>query len=213
MPQFSIIIPHYQGIISHKLFCRGIESLYNQTFKDYEIICLHDGPLLDHRLPFPVKITPTSIRYNDFGHTLRDIGIHKSHGNYLLFFNPDNILYPDALEQIDQTARRTSIIFDEMGKCLDSDSIIIFPILMRGVQIAPGRMCRFDNKPELYTIFSGVPVKLYNIDAMQLVMKREMWLEEGGWYDKTHDGDGIMYEKFAAKYGYRTIGPVLGEHW
>jgi hypothetical protein len=36
---------------------------------------------------------------------------------------------------------------------------------------------------------------------------------EGGWADKSHDGDGIMYERLAAKYGYRTVPEVLGEHW
>jgi hypothetical protein len=47
---------------------------------------------------------------------------------------------------------------------------------------------------------------------MQLVMKRQLWLDEGGWYDKSELSDGAMYEKFAAKYGYRTVGGVLGEH-
>lgn len=211
--KFSIIVPHYQGVINHKRFCRGIQSLHDQTFKDFEILCYHDGPLIDTRLPMPIDVRCSNIRYNDFGHSLRNIGIYEATGEYIVHFNPDNILYPDALEQIDQTTRKTSIIFEETGKCLDTDDIIVFPILMRGVQIAPGRICRFEHDPNLYTIFSGVPVKLYNIDAMQLVMKREKWLIEGGWFDKTHDGDGIMYEKFAAKYGYRTVGPVLGEHW
>lgn len=211
--RFSIVVPHYQGIISHKKFCRGIQSLGDQTFKDFEVLCYHDGPLLDGRMPMPVDVRCTDVRHNDYGHSLRDRGIREAVGDYIVHFNPDNVLYPDALEQIDQITRRTSMIFDEAGKCLDPDDIVVFPILMRGVQIAPGRICRFDHDPNLYTIFSGVPVKLYNIDAMQLVMKREKWLEEGGWSDKTHDGDGIMYEKFAAKYGYRTVGPVLGEHW
>jgi hypothetical protein len=213
VPKFSIIVPHYQGVINHKRFCRGIQSLQDQTFKSFEILCYHDGPLMDARLPFPIQMTPTETRKNDYGHSLRDLGIKDAVGEYIIHFNPDNILYPDALEQIDQIICRTSIIFDETGKCLDTDDIVIFPILMRGVQIAPGRISRFDHDPNLYTIFTGVPVKLYSIDAMQLVMKRERWLEEGGWYDKTHDGDGIMYEKFATKYGYRTVCQVLGEHW
>lgn len=211
--RFSIIVPHYQGVINHKKFCRGIQSLHDQTFKNFEILCYHDGPLVDSRLPMPIKINCSKTRYNDFGHSLRNIGIQEAIGDYIVHFNPDNILYPNALEEIDKITRRPSIIFDKSGKCLDSDDIVVFPIIMRGVQIAPGRICRFDDNPDLYTIFSGVPVKLHNIDAMQLVMKRDIWLIEGGWYDKTHDGDGIMYEKFASKYGYRTVGPVLGEHW
>ena len=48
---------------------------------------------------------------------------------------------------------------------------------------------------------------------MQLVMKRSLWLAEGGWSDKCMNADGILYERFAAKYRYRTVGPVLGEHF
>jgi hypothetical protein len=212
-PRFSIIIPHYQGVITHQRFCRGVRSILQQTFRDYEILCYHDGPLLDNRLPMPVPVVQTEKRHNDFGHSLRDRGIHEAKGEYIVHFNPDNILYPTALEEIVKVAGRTSLIFDDDGRCLDPDGIIIFPVLMRGVQVAPGRVCRFDEMPDLYTIFPGVPVKLFQIDCMQFVMKRELWLAEGGWADKSHDGDGIMYEKFAAKYGYRTVGPVLGEHW
>lgn len=213
MYKYSIIVPHYQGSINHKRFCRGIQSLLSQTYNNYEILCYHDGPLLDNRLPMPISITPTKIRYNDWGHSLRDIGIYASSGDYLISFNPDNILYPFALEYIDKALSENSIIFDENGKCLDTDNIVIFPVLMRGVKIAPGRICRFDGNNEIYTIFTGVPVKKHAIDCMQLVMKRELWLVEGGWKDKSHDGDGTMYEEFAKKYGYRTVQEVLGEHW
>jgi len=161
----------------------------------------------------PLEIKPTTERFDDYGHSLRDIGIREAKGEYVIFFNPDNILYEFALEEIDKTSRRPSIIFDNHGKCLDEPNIIVFPIIMRGVLVANKRICRFDTNPELYTIFPGVPVKRHQVDCMQLVMKKELWLAEGGWTDKSHDGDGIMYERFAAKYGYRTVGPVLGEHW
>lgn len=212
-PKFSIVVPHYQGAVNHKRFCSGIASLQAQTFRDFEVLCYHDGPLLDGRLPMPCEVRCTEVRHNDYGHSLRDRGIREASGEYVVHFNPDNVFYSNALEEIDKVASRSSMIFDETGKCLDPADLIVFPVLMRGVQIAPGRICRFDERPDLYTIFSGVPVKLYNIDAMQLVMRKELWLAEGGWADRSHDGDGIMYERFAAKYGYRTVGPVLGEHW
>jgi hypothetical protein len=141
------------------------------------------------------------------------LGIREAKGEYIVHFNPDNILYPHALQKIKECTERESIIYDESGSCLDQNDVIIYPVLMRGVQIAHKRICRFDTMPHLYTIFTGVPVKRHNIDCMQLVMRRSHWLSEGGWYDKTHDGDGIMYERFAAKYGYRTVPDVLGEHW
>jgi hypothetical protein len=63
----------------------------------------------------------------------------------------------------------------------------------------------------------GIPVKMVKnsgyIDSMQLVMRRDLWLAEGGYYDKSPNGDGIMYQKFAEKYGYRTVSMPLGEHF
>ena len=35
---------------------------------------------------------------------------------------------------------------------------------------------------------------------------------EGGWRDKSENSNGVMYEQFCRKYGYRTCGPILGEH-
>ena len=63
-----------------------------------------------------------------------------------------------------------------------------------------------------YQILTGNPPVYQNIDGMQLVMKRTLWLQEGGWYDKRYEGDGMMYEAFTKKYGYRHVGPVLGAH-
>jgi hypothetical protein len=212
MPKFSIIAPHYQGAVSHKRYTRGIASVQSQTFTDYELLVYHDGPLLDRRLPLGVPVRETAERANDYGHSLRDLGIREATGEYVLFFNPDNVLYPFALEHIDRELDRASRIFDEDGRCLDGPDVVIFPILMRGVQVAHKRLCRWDD-PSIYTIFTGVPVKLHQIDCMQLVMRRELWLAEGGWSDRSHDGDGVMYERFAEKYGYRTVPEVLGEHW
>ena len=74
-------------------------------------------------------------------------------------------------------------------------------------------MVFFPNHPEYTLTLTGNPPVLNNIDAMQLVMRRDLWLAEGGWYDKSQAGDGPMYERFAAKYSYRCVDQILGEHW
>src|SRR5687768_14120246 len=97
-PLFSIVVVHYQGTVPHDIFLRGIESLRSQTFRDHEILVYHDGPLLEPDVATPVPIRPTEKRFNDWGHSLRDIGIREARGEYILHFNADNILYPVALE-------------------------------------------------------------------------------------------------------------------
>lgn len=213
MPLFSIIVVHYQGVNSHDVFMRGYESLATQTFRDFEILCYHDGPLLDRDVKFPQPVVCTPTRNNDWGHSLRDLGIHAATGEYILHFNADNILYSNALEAIAAEVRRPPRLIDKTGQILDANDIIIFPIKMWNLIRFRNIIWQRKGAPEYHVILTGFPPKVQNIDCMQLVMKRELWLREGGWYDKRNIGDGYMYQTFAAKYGYRHIGPVLGEHF
>jgi glycosyltransferase involved in cell wall biosynthesis len=199
VPRFSIIVPHYQGAIAHDIFCRGIESIRRQTSRDFEILCYHDGPLLEPDLNFPVQIFPTRKRYKDWGHSLRDIGIHEARGEYLLFFNPDNVMYPGLLEQLSRW---------------DTD-ILVFPIKMMGMQTAGGTPYYTGTRdPSKSIVLTGNPVEYGKIDCMQFVMRRECWIEAGGWFDKRENSDGFMYNLFAQEYEVSYLnGEPMGEHW
>jgi hypothetical protein len=213
MPLFSVIIPHYQGTVSRETFARGIRSLQAQTFKDFEILCYHDGPLLDPDAPQPVPIRPTEKRHNDWGHSLRDRGIREASGDYIVHFNPDNLLYPHALETIAAEIKRPSRLFNQNQQAVDTDSIIIFPVIMHDTQRFLNTNVRLPPGSGCYMIMTGNPPAVGLIDCMQLVMKRTLWISEGGWHDKREAGDAWMYPAFCAKYGYRAVGPVLGEHF
>jgi hypothetical protein len=213
MPLFSIIVVHYQGTVSPEVVARGIASLQTQTFTDYEILCYHDGPLLDPHAPQPLPLRPTERRFNDSGHSLRDIGLREASGDYIVHFNADNVLYPFALETIANEIRRPSRLFDKAtGRALDTDNIIIFPIVMKDIQQFGHLRVDLPRGSGCGMIFTGNPPRVGYIDCMQLVMKRHLWLAEGGWTDKRVCGDGVMYEHFAKKYGYRAADVVLGEH-
>ena len=213
MPLFSVIIVHYQGVISRETFARGIESLRKQTFGDFEILCYHDGPLLDPQAPQPVPIRCTERRFNDSGHTLRDIGIREARGEYIVHFNADNILYQHALQTIAAEIRRPARIFDRHGNVGDTDNIVIFPIIMHDYQRLLTHQVRLPAGSGAGMIFTGNPPTLGLIDCMQLVMKRELWLAVGGWYDKRPASDGIVYPELCKRFGYRAVCPVLGEHF
>lgn len=209
---FSIIVTHYQPTIPHRIFSRGISSLLAQTFKDFEILTYHDGPLTDTSVKFNVQVRCTENRFNDWGHSLRDRGIREANGDYILHFNADNILYPHALAEIAKEIKRPARLLDEQDRVIDSDDIIIFPILMVGLQRVNGKVVQYKGGAPFYTIMTGNPPVLQNIDCMQLAMKRSLWLAEGGWSDKREMSDGYQYEAFAKKYGYREVGPICGEH-
>jgi hypothetical protein len=213
MPLFSVVVIHYQGSISRETYLRGIDCVLGQTFKDVEVIVMHDGALLDAEAPTPVAITCTERRFNDWGHSLRDIGIKRASGDYVLIFNADNVLYPQALEKIAAEIARPSRLFDGKGRALDTDSIIIFPILKHDTDRHFHWMQRFPAGSGHKMIMTGNPPALGYVDVMQFVMKRSLWMAEGGWYDKSEMSDGNMYPVFARKYGYRGMGEILGEHF
>lgn len=241
--KFSVIIPHYDKSISDDIFCEGIQCLLNQKFTDFEVLIYHDGPL-SRPLPQIYKKLPnhrvfvTEHRENNWGHGNRDRGIKQAKGEYIIHFNPDNILYDNALYEINKVinlpyseypcllynkkTRRTYGFYNGSNKNLPKDvsffatnNIIVFPIYMVGYvrfglpSIAGSRNKKLINHKH---IFTGDPVIRFNIDCMQLVMKTSLWLKYGGWYDKTPESDGIMYPKFSMEYGVRYCDKILGEH-
>jgi len=213
VPRFSIILIHYQPSISHATLCRGVDSLKAQTCQDFELLAYHDGPLHDTSVTMPVPMICTDRRYNDWGHTLRDMGMRRATGDYIVHFNADNILYPNALEEISKAIDRPPRVVQEgTQRVLDSNAIIVYAILCRGLQRVNNIMVWFKDHPEYALLMTGNPPRENFIDAMQLVMRRDLWLAEGGWYDKSTNSDGPIYERFAAKYGYRSVDMVLGEH-
>lgn len=210
-PKFSIIVPHYDGVISDELFLEGMNSILKSTYKNFEVLVYHDGPtsrpipqsfksVYDyHNIDY--KIRETKTRYNDWGHSLRDLGIREASGEYIVHFNPDNILYPDVLEGI---------------STLDDD-IIICPIILEGTVRKTTDNTYLMNMyrtrdPKDCVLLDGFPAVHQNIDAMQLVMKTDLWRKFGGWYNKTEESDGIMYQEFCKKAPARYSHHIIGVH-
>ncbi len=213
----------YDQSVDRDYMRRAIRGLMVQTHTEFEIILLHDGPkkysyqqeLSDDEFNFIDQIIVTEKRFNNWGHTLRDMGIHAAKGEYIIHLNADNVIFPHALERLTFFAdEKFSPIYDKYGEIKNDNSILIFSIYMRGVVFCNGGYSRRMGQESTYsTIMTGIPTRFRNIDCMQLVMKREKWLAEGGWYDKSRNSDGIMYPDLVTKYGARYIPELLGEHW
>lgn len=227
-PMFSIIMPHYEKAVSVEYMVRALESLRAQEYQNFEILLLHDGPksrpfseeIELKRYPNLSYLEVTEKHCGDWGHTLRDIGIRKSKGKYILHMNSDNVLYPFALEAIvkEMGKSRYAKSLKKSGGAnmshLNSNDIIIFPIQMIGVQ-SDGLRLWYEsrNDPGYSTILTGYPPCLGYIDCMQLVMRRKLWLLYGGWYDRSEMADGRMYQRFVQERGCKYVPVVLGEHW
>lgn len=202
MPKFTIIATDAENHVPRNKMKQGIDSLNNQTFKDFELLIIHDGPRegsYDNELdevPENTIFISTDQHYGIYGleefyagygwgHHSRDLGIKQASGDYILHFNIDNILYDDALEKIAQTIDKTK------------SEVVIFA-------------CTHEKFGIKY--FSGIPPVMGKIDLLQCVASKKAWESIGGWHRYDHSADGFLFEEIIARYGYVHIPEVLGEN-
>ena len=208
--KFSIVIAHYDGTKTDDELSSILQNIEDQTYKDFEVLLYHDGPesrpAVDlTKYSYPITYKATDIRYNDWGHSLRDMGIKAARGEYIINMNSDNTMYPQMLQKLYDAS-----LVDEYSN-FRKNTILIYPILACGKVTNGLSMSRISNLNKK-VLLTGFPPLLHFIDAMQLVMKKSAWLLEGGWYDKSEKSDGKMYQTFVPKYTATFLNEVLGEH-
>ncbi|WP_099191468.1 glycosyltransferase [Tepidibacter mesophilus] len=101
MAVISVIIPTFNY---SEFICDAIESVFNQTFQDIEVIVVDDGST-DNTKDLLIKYK-NKIKYYYQNHkgpaSARNLGIKNSNSSYICFLDSDDIFMPDKLQiQID----------------------------------------------------------------------------------------------------------------
>lgn len=95
-PKISIIIPAYN---CSKTISKCLESIFNQEFKDFEVIIVDDGSKEDLK-PF-IKPYEDRIKYfkqeNNGAPSARNAGYREAKGEYVIFCDSDIIMRPEML--------------------------------------------------------------------------------------------------------------------
>jgi len=99
-PQVSVIIPTYNY---GRFIERAIQSVINQTYKDFEVIVVDDGST-DNTENIIKNIPDKRIKYlrhtkNLGGNAARNTGLRASSGNYIAFLDSDDEWLPEKLEK------------------------------------------------------------------------------------------------------------------
>ena len=98
MPLISVIIPVYNG---ERTIQETIESVFCQTFSDFELIIINDGSQ-DSTLDIVENIPDTRLKVLSYTNTglpaSRNRGISHASGEYISFLDADDIWTPDKLE-------------------------------------------------------------------------------------------------------------------
>ena len=102
MVEISIILPVFNV---EKYIEECLDSINNQTFKDFEIICINDGST-DNSLKILKNYQSNNKRINIISQenkgaaSARNIGIKEAQGKYVYFMDSDDILELTALEEL-----------------------------------------------------------------------------------------------------------------
>lgn len=117
----EVICSAYQRFGSLRVL---IQSFLNQTDSNWNLHVLHDGPSVEFNkladsymseYASRLRFSSSEKRFNDYGHSLREIGLRASTGDYVLITNDDNYYVPVYMRLVNLAIARCSpdlIIYD-----------------------------------------------------------------------------------------------------
>ena len=115
--KFSIIIPCYN---IEKYISKTLESVFNQTFKDFEIILINDGSkdntgeiLDDYSKKY--KRIKVVHKENEGVSEARNIGIRNATGEYIYFLDGDDLIESTLLERANEVFKNDKIEIFSFG--------------------------------------------------------------------------------------------------
>lgn len=170
----SVIIPIYN---QEKYLATALDSLQNQTLKDFEVICVNDGSkdnslnILNKYAAGDSRIKIINQENQGIGRT-RNNGLKVAKGEYIAFLDPDDTFEKNALESLYKQAKKQDcdiLAFnykkvDENGKLLGLGSVA--ENLKYVLKINPNETFTWKNFKE--KVFGGLFTaswnKLYNND-------------------------------------------------
>ena len=97
--KISVVIPLYN---KQKTIVNTINSVLNQTFKNFEIIIIDDGSNdVSHEMVSRINDERIKLYKKENGgvSSARNYGIEKSTGEFIYFLDADDIVYDDCFEQ------------------------------------------------------------------------------------------------------------------
>lgn len=112
MTRFSVLIPVYNV---EKYLKQCLDSVLNQTFKDFEVIAINDGStdnsleILEHYAKSDKRFKVYSQENLGLGAVRRNL-LNKAAGDYIVFVDADDWLEIDALECIKNKIEETNAV-------------------------------------------------------------------------------------------------------
>lgn len=194
-PKFSVIIVDCDSHTPREAAKRGVDSILAQTFRDFEIVFVHNGlKATPYEEEFDLggvqKVKTLYIKEvaNNWGNASRNYGLKIADGEYVLHFNIDNFLYPTCLEKVNEFLEKDGV----------RKEMVVFSII---------------HHKNAERILTGNPVRFRHIDCLQVVASRIAWESIGFWHRMEYESDGYLYVELSTKFQPFYLAEVLAENF
>ena len=189
-PIVEIISVAFERLGELKVF---VQCILNQRQDNWKLRVIHDGPNAEfcsimqgyaQQKPGQIFYEETTARYNDWGHSLREIGLARATGDYVLITNADNYYIPRFIEYVTEAIEQTKADLIGWDMVHSHES--------------PGSTCA-----PSYSYFK-TEWKRFGIDMGAAVVRRTL-AQQAGFPDKGHDGDATYFIKVSEIKGPATL--------
>ena len=121
MPKFSLIVPVYNV---EKYIKKCLDSIFKQTFKDFEVIVVNDGTK-DNSMDIVKKYDVKIIEQENQGLSeARNTGVRNATGEYLVFVDSDDYIEKDLLKKINDSLKNKPDIVRYQAKFITEDNTV-----------------------------------------------------------------------------------------
>jgi glycosyltransferase involved in cell wall biosynthesis len=185
-----IIAVAYRRFGELKVF---VQSIINQSSDNWHLTIYHDGPdenftsIMNDFIklkPDQISFFCTPKRYNDYGHSLREIGLNHALGDYVLLTNADNYFIPKAVEFLTEGINKTKA------------DIILFDMIHSHKR--PG------GRPLPAYSFFETFMRRNSIDISSAVIRKEI-ATAIPFRDKSFNGDATFFEDIQEKFKHSNL--------
>lgn len=182
-PKVTVICPIYNS------FPEVISSMICQTYKNWELLLIHDGPnetglemLVNTINDDRIKYIETPARVGNWGHSYRSEYIQKATGDYIHITNADNHLTPVFLEY-----------------------------MLKG--FGDGVVATYcESMVHSYKAWQVIPCSLKRgyLDCAGVIVKASA-AKQVGWHNTTeHSADWLYFQDLITKFGAKAFVKIKG---
>ncbi len=176
-PYVSVIIPVYNA---QAYLEQCLQSLENQSMKDFEVICIDDGST-DASVEIIHEFMRRDERFslihqkNQYAGVARNNGLQHARGEYLLFLDADDFFHEELLAHTYQQAKKTQadiVLYGAKTYDMAQDAMIESPYLFRKALLPEKEVFSHRDVPDFY-------LQITNSCPWLQLYRRQFILDEG----------------------------------